>query len=404
MSGREGGRTYPVPRRDIEKEGGGGCGPVVPYMLSEEERQAIIAKYGAPKKPLFKRPPNVEPVTSSEQGKQVVATAHNGEGNDLKDKRNKEGPGNGLTRVTFLEGIAAGETVASIERAYNVKNQTLGYWIKKWDLRGLTSGKARELLGEMRKENDDGKMDNGRPETVKQSKDTAALEGDRQDPDVSVQDTVSGAQGTGKSAIDVGQAEVEQLRAEVEKWKSKATEAVALAGKAVDHKQSEIEWLKEKLDDESAGHDEALKLLNETKIRLNNKEAEFNQLKTEFDELKGRLEELERVAIIHSGITLSVPMIDGGWNPTMQRVKVNEEIDEFSAEIESSSIDIERAASELFDVVQSFAGLIRTQLQQLMPGEDVSPHVARFFQHHNRLHIEKVKGYGKERGWKVSGA
>lgn len=90
----------PRPNPDVEKQSTG-SGPVITYKLSEEE---------------------------------------------LNKLREKDGPGNGLTRAVFLEGIASGETISSIERAYGMKNQTLTYWVGKWNLRGITPDRARELL------------------------------------------------------------------------------------------------------------------------------------------------------------------------------------------------------------------------------------------------------------------
>ncbi|MEK4980838.1 DUF3310 domain-containing protein [Bacillus sp. FSL K6-6540] len=62
----------------------------------------------------------------------------------------KEGPTCGLTKEILIEQIAKGETISSIERAWKMKNQSLFYWVKKWDLKGINPAKAQELLNELK--------------------------------------------------------------------------------------------------------------------------------------------------------------------------------------------------------------------------------------------------------------
>ncbi|WP_233531302.1 hypothetical protein [Paenibacillus alkalitolerans] len=58
----------------------------------------------------------------------------------------KDGPACGLTKKIFLEGIANGETMSSIEKAWGMKYNTIHNWVKKWELKGITPEKARKLL------------------------------------------------------------------------------------------------------------------------------------------------------------------------------------------------------------------------------------------------------------------
>ncbi|WP_224723114.1 DUF3310 domain-containing protein [Paenibacillus vietnamensis] len=60
--------------------------------------------------------------------------------------KQKTGPECGLTKKVFLEQLANGETISSIERAWEMKAQTLPYWVGKWGLKGITSEKARMIL------------------------------------------------------------------------------------------------------------------------------------------------------------------------------------------------------------------------------------------------------------------
>lgn len=101
-------------------------------------------------------------------------------------------------------------------------------------------------------------------------------------------------------------------------------------------------------------------------------------------------------------ITLYIPIIDGGWNRFEQRLKVLEEFNEVGTEIELANIDRRRAARELFDLIQAFAGLIRSELADLIMTGEVDDHLQNFFTHHNGEHNAKILQYAKERGWRVS--
>ncbi|ELK38871.1 hypothetical protein D478_27419, partial [Brevibacillus agri BAB-2500] len=65
---------------------------------------------------------------------------------ELEQMREKEGPACGLTKKDLLEAVAAGETLASIERAWGMKYNAIHNWVKKWGLKGITPDKAREML------------------------------------------------------------------------------------------------------------------------------------------------------------------------------------------------------------------------------------------------------------------
>ncbi|MFB6364271.1 hypothetical protein ACFCP7_09430 [Paenibacillus elgii] len=53
---------------------------------------------------------------------------------------------NGLTKQALLEAVAAGETLSSIEKAYGLKYNAIYNLVKKWELKGISPEKARELL------------------------------------------------------------------------------------------------------------------------------------------------------------------------------------------------------------------------------------------------------------------
>ena len=50
------------------------------------------------------------------------------------------------TREKFLQLRAAGMAHAKIERELGIPQGSLSYWLRKWNLKGVTVEKARELL------------------------------------------------------------------------------------------------------------------------------------------------------------------------------------------------------------------------------------------------------------------
>jgi len=139
-----GGRTVgtPIPNRANEEKSIA-AGPVTTYKLPPEE----LEKLRAGTQPTERRPIHTSPDGGRSERNRLIENQTKNEVDDMKPK--KTGPDCGLTKRIFLEQIAAGETVSSIERAWKMKNQTLPYLVKVWGLRGVTAGKARELLAEM---------------------------------------------------------------------------------------------------------------------------------------------------------------------------------------------------------------------------------------------------------------
>lgn len=139
-----GGRTVgtPVPNRANEEKSVA-AGPVTTYKLPPEE----LEKLRTGTQLTERRPIHTSPDGGRSERSRLIENQTKNEVDDMRPK--KTGPDCGLTKRIFLEQIAAGETVSSIERAWNMKNQTLPYWVKVWGLKGVTPGKARELLQSM---------------------------------------------------------------------------------------------------------------------------------------------------------------------------------------------------------------------------------------------------------------
>jgi RNA polymerase sigma factor (sigma-70 family) len=252
-------------------------------------------------------------------------------------KVGKTGPDCGLTREQLLEAIARGETLASIERAWEMKRNTIHDWVRKWGLKGITPDQARELL-------------QGSESTT--VKNPAAIE-----------------EAPADQTVDDLLAKIKELQEQNERhMKGLAIEEAE--NKKLRETNAQLEW--------------TIQLLNK-------------QLQDRNDQCHGQGDTTKY-------ISLRFPIISGEFSRLEQAKKVLEEFNEVGTEIESAAIDRRRAASELFDLIQAFVGLIRTELVDLLIDDDVDRHLISFFANYNKLHIEKIMRYAKERGWTVIGA
>lgn len=129
-------RRTSVPSREIEMQSNG-TGPVVTrqWTLEEEAYYKSLPGPGKTKK-------RIKTVSEQQQQRKPIPDQHQ----EAHDMKTKENPGNGLTREIFLEQLAAGETVGSIEKAWKMKYNTLPYWIKKWDLQGVKPELAAAMV------------------------------------------------------------------------------------------------------------------------------------------------------------------------------------------------------------------------------------------------------------------
>jgi NTP pyrophosphatase (non-canonical NTP hydrolase) len=264
MAPRTSERGKVIPVRDMERERAAAApGPVTTYFLSPEELEAYREK------------------TKPKGAVKVV-------------KPQLEGPKNGPTKQVFLEQIANGETISSIERAYGLKFNTLQYWVGKWGLKGITPEKAQELL-ESEKE-------------VAAAKDQPAREeapASEEPKGIIIKPGVSGVGKSEHPATNCGNphcpicgtnspleqpfmlekvaeshnSEVERLKSQIEKVKAANVEAVMMAGKAAEKHLAEIERLKE----ESA----------QKTTQLITADREIAQLKQERDDYRRAAEDLE---------------------------------------------------------------------------------------------------------------
>ncbi|MNW37044.1 hypothetical protein D3C74_140750 [compost metagenome] len=84
-----------------------------------------------------------------------------------------------------------------------------------------------------------------------------------------------------------------------------------------------------------------------------------------------------------SAVSLFVP-ITAGTDPLQERLDVYRGLDALGGTFESLGLDRERIMRELFDLMQLVVRFVATDLSELLPGQDVTEHVQRFFSEHNR--------------------
>lgn len=87
--------------------------------------------------------------------------------------------------------------------------------------------------------------------------------------------------------------------------------------------------------------------------------------------------------VFGSAVTLHVPILLGD-DPVRERLNVFQGFDKFGGTLESVGLDRERIMRELFELLQVVVGFVATDLTELLPGQDVTEHVQRFFQEHNQ--------------------
>lgn len=87
--------------------------------------------------------------------------------------------------------------------------------------------------------------------------------------------------------------------------------------------------------------------------------------------------------VFGDSVTINVPIV-AGTDPVRERLNVYHGLDALGGTFESAGLDRERIMRELFELLQTVVGFVATDLAELLPGQDVTEHVQRFFQEHNR--------------------
>ncbi|WP_410771000.1 sigma-70 family RNA polymerase sigma factor [Fontibacillus sp. BL9] len=122
-------------------------------------------------------------------------------------------------------------------------------------------------------------------------------------------------------------------------------------------------------------------IANQAGARLSELEEENTRLKLELSNV-GQASKVV-APMFGSSVSLHVPIITG-TDPIRERLNVYHGLDALGETFESAGLDRERIMRELFSLLQTVVRFVATDLAELLPGQDVTEHVQRFFQEHNR--------------------
>ncbi|MDF2649836.1 MAG: hypothetical protein K0Q73_5641 [Paenibacillus sp.] len=274
MAPRLGERSTIVPVKDpVREKAAAVIGEVKAYKLSPEELEDLRTRTGYKEPPqnadgeAIKPPVCIPPtITSEEQSKRA------------KGRKPSSVPE--PSKQEFLRQIANGKTIAAIGKSMGINPSGIYYWVKKWDLTGITPGKARELLGEPAG-TEAPKQQQPTESSVDVKKVMAELQAAKDDLNIANQkieileaklkhenETAVRIFGEEVQKKQAAEAEINrlvkelsvanldivslrnvnrQLAAEVEKRKNESTEIIALAGEAQEQMQAEIDRLRDEL-------------------------------------------------------------------------------------------------------------------------------------------------------------
>lgn len=145
---------YPIPKRENEMRAKG-SGPVERYQLTGEELARLRGQSPA-------LPPTDSdgqrlkaPVAIKEKGAQgrpartkpIKPTGlYDPEEQARRARARYIGKKSVPPLLDFLALIAAGKTIADVERSWGMSKNSLYYWVKKWQLIGINPGSARAEL------------------------------------------------------------------------------------------------------------------------------------------------------------------------------------------------------------------------------------------------------------------
>lgn len=172
---------------------------------------------------------------------------------------------------------------------------------------------------------------------------------------------------------------ITDLEGELKKAREK-TENLRERSMAVSREQAdEISGLKDALSG-------AAVIADQSGARIAELEAENERLKQELS-VAGQPSKIV-FPVFGDSVTLSVPIVAGS-DPIRERLNVYHGLDALGNTFESAGLDRERIMRELFELLQTVVGFVATDLAELLPGQDVTEHVQRFFLEHNRLAYEQ---------------
>lgn len=310
----------PVPRRDVEALTRG-SGPVIEYTLTHEE----LEKYRG--------------------GTPAMAKGVKAEIN--------------MTKEQYLQKRLSGETRTQIFRKLGVGQPTFYGLLKEWGIREVDAEERElELLAPARL--------TPKAEPLAEEKHSEMQERALAELQAAVALWKNDAKRKAEYIAD--------LEGELKKAREEA-ESVQKRFQAVSREQAdETSRLKDALSGAAVISDQA-------GVRIAELEDEIGRLKRELS-VAGQASKV-LAPVFGDSVTLHVPIV-AGTDPVRERLNVYRGLDALGGTFESAGLDRERIMRELFELLQTVVGFVATDLAELLPGQDVTDHVQRFFWAHNQ--------------------
>ncbi|TYP68906.1 DUF5651 domain-containing protein [Paenibacillus methanolicus] len=359
-----------------KRERSRGAGPVTSYQLTPEEIAALPS--GKPIDRTHHKPMGWETTKNTIEGVSEDMTEAK------RGAQPKEGPVCGLTKLDFIKAIAEGETVASIERAWKMKNQTLPYWVKTWDLKGLTPDKARELLAQMA------------PAPEEELSDDPA--------DLLEEEASEAPEDGGKDA------EIERLREQMARMADGANHNADLAHKyqhelvvAQDENrklQNQIHELTEERDGCKESANSYRSERDQLELQLMDTAQEVERLLGEMSKRNQPTAEVAELDSPQAFLSLALPLIDGGSN-IEQRLQSLQQLSKLNFRLDLRDINTRALMDETLEMLQIIAGIVHARTADVVRPADVAATVQAFFSDHTAGHLERMQELAKENGWTV---
>jgi len=317
-----------------------------------------------------------------------------------------------ITKDEYLQRRLAGDTRTKIMRSLGGSPTKFYKLLEEWGIRELDAEeRVLELLAPVKPASE---VDRRTAEMIEQKAVARGLiEFNAQNqPAASPEDTVPAEAMSGKSAdekpagqeilerVEQRAEEKDQAIAQLQAELDKAVEQIGSlldkrgedlvrfqnAGIRIQEQEERIRELEDELLKAGQAHLQAVKEQHfaaaDTHDRIRELEAEVNRL----------LRTIEAAALESNDsgyVIIRMPVLPV-TTANAERARIYDAVEALGAGVEAAEIDRERVMRELFLLLQRAVSFVTADLAELLPGQDVSEHVQRFFQTHNDRHIESV--------------
>lgn len=277
-----------------------------------------------------------------------------------------------ITKDEYLQRLLAGETRSRIMRTLGGSQTKFYKLLEEWGIRELDAEeRALDLL----------------------APDKPASEVDRRTAELLEQKAI--ARGLNEINAQFQSAAPSEAAAPAEAKEEKSAEEKPAGQEILERVEQRAEekdqvLLKlQKERDELKVEVESLMRYQKAAAKLQEAEQRIRELEAEVNMLLGTIEAAALEASDSGYVTIRMPVLPVA-TANVERARIYDAVEALGAGVEAAEIDRERVMKELFMLLQRAVSFVTADLAELLPGQDVSEHVQRFFQTHNVRHIASV--------------